>query len=323
MLQFNKLIDRSSKEEIEKRLSPHFYQYYGRITRKFFLKEHNINIPNAYSRTCKHIFDVTNAKGKTVLDIGCGYGLISIHLAIFGAKVVGIDSDKEKIDVLEKILRSVTSPIDGIKARFGDALELEFEEYFDVVICNNVISHVKNRDIFLLRVNRALKKRGVLYINDGNNKLDVLHRQERREIWKRKENRYRLQREKMIKEILPSVRAKNLDLLVDETAGLYGEEIHRAIDCYLEEGNIANKPIFKFRDPITGTYPEYEFNPFALKKTLGKYGFKAKILRPYLGRGHSSSIKRSAKKFVVQALRLFHPLSLFACPGFEILAEKL
>jgi len=162
------------KADVERELSPYFYTYYKRLF------EHP-QIFEAYSKTCKHIFDVTNAKGKNVLDIGCGFGLMSIHLAICGAKVVGVDSSEEKIKVFEKILRSLAQSFDNVEVRLGDALELDYEdEYFDVVICNEVVSHVRDLDLFLLRMNKALKRGSVFYISDGNNKLNILQRHKRR-----------------------------------------------------------------------------------------------------------------------------------------------
>lgn len=308
-------IFKKTKEDVEREFSPYFYTYYKQLF------EHP-QMFKAYSKTCEHIFDVTNAKGKNVLDIGCGHGLISIHLGVFGAKVVGVDSSKEKIKVFEKILTSLVPRLDNVEARLGDALELEFEEYFDIVICNEVISHVSDLDLFLLRMNKALKRRGVFYISDGNNGLNILQRHKRHKVWEEAEYRYKSLRKKMIREIFPAADAETLNLLAEETAGMYGNEISRAVDRYLKEGKTICKPRFKFREPITGTYPEFEFNPFALKKTLRKFGFKAKMLRPYFVAEHPSSIKRGVKKLLAQTVRWFHPLSLLTSTKFEILAEK-
>ena len=172
-------------------------------------------------------------------------------------------------------------------------------------------------------MSKALKRGGVLYISDGNNKLNILQRHRRRKVWEEAEYRYRLLRKKMIKDILPAVNAQTLNLLTKETAGMYGDEISRAVDQYVKEGKITNKPVFKFREPTTGYYPEREFNPFALKKTLQKFGFTAKILPPYFVAENPSSIKRGIKKFLAQTVRMFHPLSLLVSTKFEILAEKL
>jgi len=305
------------REAVEREFSPEFYKYFKR----FF---GHPQMFRAYSRVCKHIFDITEADGKRILDIGCGYGLVSIHLGIYGSEVIGADLNEGRIEVFEKILRSLVPPLNSVTTRLGDALELDYKnEEFDVVVCNEVISHVRDLDLLLLRMNKALKSGGLLYISDGNNKLNVLMRHERRKCWENAECRYRLERRKMIREMFPVLDAETLDLLAEETAGMYGSEISKAVNQYLKEGKITDKPTFKFREPATGYYPERDFNPFALEKTITKFGFKAKILRPYFVAEHPSSAKRVIKKLLAQTVRLLHPLSILASTKFEILAEKM
>ncbi len=305
------------RKDVEQEFSPEFYKYFKR----FF---ENPQTFKAYSKMCKHVFDITKARRKKVLDVGCGYGLVSIHLGIYGSEVIGVDLNEGRIKVFGKILRSLSPSLNNVTARLEDALELDYNnEHFDVVVCNEVISHVKDLDLLLQRMNKALKSSGLLYISDGNNKLNVLMRHKRRQRWENAEFRYRSERKKMIRKMFPALDAKTLDLLAEETAGMYGGEIFRAVNQYLKEGRIIDKPTFKFREPTTGYYPEREFNPFALKKNITKFGFKAKILRPYFVAEHPSPAKRVIKKLLAQTVRLLHPISILASTKFEILAEKL
>jgi len=310
-------IFKMKKEDVEREFPSQkrarFYTYYKR----FFENPKKLK---AYSKFCKHILDVTNAKRKKVLDIGCGWGLISIHLGVFGAKVVGVEMDPEKIGVFQKILRSLVLPLDNIEVRLGDALEIDFkEEKFDVIICSEVISHIRNSDLLLLKMNKALKRGGFLYISDWNNGLNILQRHKRRIIWERAEYKYKSLRKKIIKEMLTSKQDELTDLLAEKTAGMYGDEIPRAIGEYLREGKITNKAVSKSRDPVSGIYLERELNPFALRKALHKLGFRAKILHPYFFALEGRSL---FVMFLAKGIRMFHPLSLFVSPRFEILAEK-
>ena len=57
-----------------------------------------------------------------------------------------------------------------------------------------------------------------------------------------------------------------------------GEEIFKAVEDFEKNGKIANKPVFPYRNPITGEYPEKEINPFSLKKLLERVGFVASFI---------------------------------------------
>ncbi|MFC2071767.1 50S ribosomal protein L11 methyltransferase [Chloroflexota bacterium] len=79
------------REEAECEFAPYFYQYF-----KIYF-----NLPayqKLYSESCTHIFDIVHTENKMVLDIGGGFGLISIHLATLGAQMVSaIDANEEKV----------------------------------------------------------------------------------------------------------------------------------------------------------------------------------------------------------------------------------
>ncbi len=158
------------REEVENRFTKYFYEYFQSI----------FECPSSfplYSEFCNHIFDVTNAGGKRVLDVGCGFGLISIHFGVFGSqRVVGTDLDADKIHVFQKLLELLH--ISNVEPKLGDILDLEVSERFDVAICNEVISHVRNFELCLERIYRCLEHGGVLYISDCNNSLNLLHKKE-------------------------------------------------------------------------------------------------------------------------------------------------
>lgn len=307
-----------NKETIEREFGSQndiaFYSYYSR----FF---DNPNILKVFHpKFCKHILKVTNAKGKRVLDIGAGFGLISIYLRIFGAKIFAVEIDPEKKAVFEKILKSLIPPLTDIEVRSGDALEIDFkEEQFDVIICSEVISHIKDLDLLLLKTNKALRRGGFLYIRDCNNALNILQRQKNRNIWKRAENRYKPLRRNIITAMLPDKGDALIDLLAEKTAGMYGDEISQFVSEYLRQEQTTFRTNSTARDPISGIYLEREFNPIVLAKKLHSFGFRSKTLRPFLLiDGRSPFVI-----FLAQVIRLFHPLSLFASPTFEILAEKM
>jgi 2-polyprenyl-3-methyl-5-hydroxy-6-metoxy-1,4-benzoquinol methylase len=321
-----------NREAIESEFAPYFYEYYRRIFKCPALLAW-------YFQGYQHIFDVTQSRIKRVLDIGCGFGLISIYLAASGAKMVSaIDNNREKIRVLQTILSRFNPVLSNIEAKLGDAPDLSVpDNYFDVIIANEVISHVVDADLFIREMTRVLHPGGTLYIRDSNNSLDIRGRYRRRELWGSLEQGsgdngalqpeeqplpWCLIRRRKIRTRFPHLDTKTLDLLTRETAGLYGDYIATAVEGYLRTGHVPNKPDFKFRDPETGAVTEFEFNPYGLKKKLEKSGYSAKILRPYYPRRPLLSGRELLNNLVIYGVRMFHPLSIAIAPRFEILARK-
>ena len=320
------------REEVEHEFSLYFYNYF-----KYYF-----NSParlKQYSRFCKHIFETVQAKGKKVLDIGCGFGLISIHLAASGARMVSaVDANEEKYNILRKILSRFNPPLDNIEVKLGDALNLEYEDAcFDAVVANEVISHMRDPDIFIQEMNRVLRPGGILYLKDGNNALDIVGWHRRRKFWRGRECGpvdeasirgtekaipWLLVRRGIIRGNYPQLDTNAVDLLAKETAGMYGDEIGEAVEGYLRERRVLNKPVFKFRDPVTGEYNEFDFNPYLLKKKLERSGFSAEVVRPYSPRRPLLSAKDILLNLAIYAIGMFHPFSLIIAPHFEIRARK-
>jgi SAM-dependent methyltransferase len=79
-----------------------------------------------------------------LLDLGCGYGGLSIHAASHGASVVGVDTSDHKIEAFERRLREEEPEIAGsIKILKANATRLPFEDgSFDRVVSLGVIEWV-------------------------------------------------------------------------------------------------------------------------------------------------------------------------------------
>ncbi|MBI4267439.1 MAG: class I SAM-dependent methyltransferase [Chloroflexi bacterium] len=320
------------RERIERDFASYFYQYF----RYYFNSPVRLK---QYYQFCKHVFDTTQAKNKNVLDVGCGFGLISVHLASFGAKTVSaIDANEEKIAVFQKILSRLSPTPDNIKVKLGDALDLEYEDNcFDVVVVNEVLSHVREPDSLIHGIHRVLQPGGILYLKDGNNDLDIAGKYRRQRFWSRREYGpvdessirgtekpipWLQVRREIIRGNYPHLDTKTLNLLAKDTAGMYGNEIDNAVKDYLQEGSIVDKPAFKYRDPVTGEYNEAEFSPYQLKKELENNGFSAVVIRPFFPIRPLLSAKDILANIAICGIRMGHPISMIVSPHFEILAQK-
>lgn len=102
-------------------------------------------------RLCSHFGrdekSLTPLDGLTLLDVGCGGGLISEPLARMGATVTGIDASDKNIGTARAHAARSGIPIDY---RCTTAEDLrEAGETFDIVLSLEVVEHVADVDLFL------------------------------------------------------------------------------------------------------------------------------------------------------------------------------
>lgn len=103
----------------------------------------------------------TGLTGKTVLDIGCGYGALSSILLERGAHVTGIEVDKKKLEVAQKLLRKYNN---GSQIEVKEEIIPFPDQSFDVVFIFDVIEHIKRPEITIKEVQRVLKVGGFVYV---------------------------------------------------------------------------------------------------------------------------------------------------------------
>lgn len=105
-------------------------------------------------------------KGLTVLDIGCGGGLLSEPMARLGATVVGADAAAGNIPVAQ-----VHAEQSGLKIDYrhttAEAIA-ESGEQFDVVINMEVVEHVADPQEFLTVCQRLVKPGGLMLCSTLN-----------------------------------------------------------------------------------------------------------------------------------------------------------
>lgn len=100
-----------------------------------------------------------DARGKTVLDYGCGLGDNSVLIAARGAKVIGVDISPELIEMAEKRL-ALHGLSESAEFRIGSAHGLPLaDESVDVVFGMAILHHLdlqlSSKEVF-----RVLKKGG-------------------------------------------------------------------------------------------------------------------------------------------------------------------
>jgi len=88
------------------------------------------------------INSLASIKGKQVLDVGCGGGILSDAMARAGATVTGIDLAGKSLKVAQLHALESQTPNVSYREISAEALAAETPAQFDVVTCMEMLEHV-------------------------------------------------------------------------------------------------------------------------------------------------------------------------------------
>ena len=100
-------------------------------------------------------------KNITLLDIGCGGGLMAEPLSKNGIKVTAIDPSNKNINIAKAHQKKSKTKVEYIHTTLE---ELDIKNKYDVIICLEVVEHVDNPSEFLLLMEKHLNKNGIIFI---------------------------------------------------------------------------------------------------------------------------------------------------------------
>mgnify|MGYP001295459874 CR=1 FL=1 len=109
-----------------------------------------------------------NIKGKKVLDIGCGGGLLSEELCKNGAIVTGIDSSSKSIKIAQQHAKEQNFNITYINQSIFDS---SFIKEFDCIICFEMIEHIDTPNNLLKKIYEISKDDSCLFLSTLNRNL--------------------------------------------------------------------------------------------------------------------------------------------------------
>lgn len=107
--------------------------------------------------------------GLSVLDIGCGGGLLAEPLTRLGAAVTGIDAAEQNLEIAS--LHAAESGLE-IDYRHATAEQLaDAGERFDVVLNMEVVEHVADLPLFMSQCAQLVKADGIMFVATLNRNL--------------------------------------------------------------------------------------------------------------------------------------------------------
>ena len=106
--------------------------------------------------------------GLSILDIGCGGGLISEPMSRLGANVTGIDASEKNINIAK-----LHSKKNGLKINYLNTSPENIKDFekFDIILNLEIVEHVDNLDLYLKSCSNLLKKNGLMFTATINRTL--------------------------------------------------------------------------------------------------------------------------------------------------------
>jgi 2-polyprenyl-6-hydroxyphenyl methylase/3-demethylubiquinone-9 3-methyltransferase len=111
----------------------------------------------------KYINDACSLKHKTVLDVGCGGGLLSEAMAAKGALVTGLDANESAIAIAREHAR-LSHPGLNYVVSSAEQYAQESNQKYDIITCMELLEHVPDPVSLLTACTNMLKPGGDLIV---------------------------------------------------------------------------------------------------------------------------------------------------------------
>ncbi len=114
------------------------------------------------------IDSLVKLQGKTVLDVGCGGGILADSMARKGATVTGIDLSTKALKVAQLHALEAQTPNVSYREISAEGLAAEQAGQFDVVTCMEMLEHVPHPALVVQACSDLVKPGGWVFFSTIN-----------------------------------------------------------------------------------------------------------------------------------------------------------
>ncbi len=162
-------------------ISPYYRSLWGEHIHHGYWIRGDESKEKAQLQLIEHLAQRANVRhGSDILDIGCGMGASSLHLAkTYRANATGITISQVQVELANK---AAAAEHLNVKFLLMDAEAMNFQNQFDLIWCVESISHFERRKEFFASAAKLLKPGGTLAIIDWFQKANLTPSQIRKFI---------------------------------------------------------------------------------------------------------------------------------------------
>jgi cyclopropane-fatty-acyl-phospholipid synthase len=105
------------------------------------------------------------AEGQTVLELGCGWGSLSLYIAerFRSSRVIGVSNSRTQKEFIEA--RAKELGLTNLEIRTADMNVFDAGGQFDRIVSIEMFEHMRNYELLLARVASWLKPDGLLFVH--------------------------------------------------------------------------------------------------------------------------------------------------------------
>lgn len=115
--------------------------------------------------------------GQTILDLGCGWGSLSLYLAkkYPSSKIIGLSNSKTQKQWIDE--QAKNRGLNNLEIRTANIVHYDIPEKasFDAIISIEMFEHMKNYQLLLKKISTWLKPKGKLFVHIFTHKIFAYH----------------------------------------------------------------------------------------------------------------------------------------------------